>query len=167
LEAIPFLDREVLEDRHVQVVEPRIAEDVATKVAEAPQGRGNQDRVAVRGDKAAEAPERSRTRRSGALGIGLAFRNPSRSPSASKGEWAVRGRNSAAGGAGEAAAKGEAVLTGWEVERIAEDVPTISVFPGSADIVPGIPDLPRLRGRVTVNAIDLPAFQQLAKTFFP
>src|SRR5258706_4285939 len=172
LEAIPFLDREGLEIGQVEVVEPGIAEDVATHVAEAPQGWRNQDRVAVRGDKAAEAPQRSCPCRSAALGMGQAVRNPNRSPGTSEGGAIaadVRVRKTTAGtrSAAEAAAKGNAVLAGWEVERIAEDVPAIGVFSCATDIVPGVPDRPGLRGRVPVNAIDLPAFQQLAKTFFP
>src|SRR5579863_10397127 len=165
LEAIAFLKCEVLEDGSVQVVEPCIAENVAAHVAVGPQCWRNQDRVAVRGDEAAEAVQRGR-----AWGFGYAVRNPRRSPSASEGGavpaliWVCI---TTAGSAGEAAAVGDAVRAGGEVERIAGDVPTIGAFPRAADIVPGVPDVPGLRGGIAVNGVDLPAFQQLAKALDP
>ncbi len=52
---------------------------------------------------------------------------------------------------------------GLEVGWVAEEVPAIRKFPGSAEIIAGVEGLPRLAALQRQNRVDLPAFQQLRK----
>jgi len=166
LNAIALLEREVLEDRQVPVLEALVAEDVAAHVAERPECWRRNVRVAVYRDVAASRRKRGphSTTRDGVVQASINLRRCGR-----RGDAAVYACNRTRHVAYNKSrvwciygAVRNAILAGREVGGTTEDVPAVRIFSGPTEIVRVVECLPWLRGGKGHDSVDLPAFEQLA-----
>jgi len=155
LSAVPLLPRERFEYGEIHVLKARVAEDVPANIAKGKIGGGSYDRPPVVGYEAAIS--REITSVGGTIltqGLGCGIKG-----SGERNILAAHATSSyAANRASEARAERNGIRSGTEVGGIPVDIPAIREIP-TAEIVPEVIRLPRLRGLIVDDGVELPSFQ--------